>query len=214
MMADWFPEPNSKLDKFITFEGIDGVGKTTVIQLVQEYLEQNNIKVYITREPGGCKIAEDIRTVLKDNFNDLSEETNLLLMFAARNEHNKVIREKLEEGYVVLCDRYVDSTIAYQGSQLKKYAINKDLIELLKITTKCISPEITFLLDADLSVLKERTEDKSEMYDSSIINLKKMIRAEYRKLAEINYKRIRLIDANGTVENTFNQIRFHLDKII
>ena len=103
--------------KFITVEGIEGVGKSTNIEFIRSILEAEDKKVVVTREPGGTPIAEEIRTLLLDHRNNyLAKDSELLLMFAARAEHlAQVIRPALEEGKFVLCDRFTDATYAYQG---------------------------------------------------------------------------------------------------
>ena len=115
--------------KLISFEGIEGVGKSTTINSIKKYLEEKNLEVYNTREPGGTKYGESLRKILLDNKSFISPEAELLLIFSMRNQHiEEVIKPKLSEGIWVLCDRYTDASVAYQGYG-KKISINERLTD-------------------------------------------------------------------------------------
>ena len=102
--------------KLISFEGIEGVGKSTTINYIKKFLEKNNIDVYCTREPGGTKFGESVRDILLSNKSVISPEAELLLIFAIRNQHiEDIIIPKLKNGTWVLCDRFIDASFAYQG---------------------------------------------------------------------------------------------------
>ena len=114
-----------KKGKLISFEGIEGVGKTTTIKSIKLFLEEKGIQVYCTREPGGTKYDESLRSVLLNNKSIISPEAELLLMFSIRNQHiEEIIKPKLSDGIWVLCDRFIDASIAYQGYG-KKVSIKK-----------------------------------------------------------------------------------------
>lgn len=165
---------------FITFEGIDGSGKTTQSELLANYFKQihgeNN--VVLTREPGGTDFAEKIRgLLLKDNIDPISE---LLLLISMRHEHmKKLILPALKEGKTVICDRFIDSTIAYQG-----YGLGVDLI-LIRDLHKLVEikyPDITFILDIDVQVGLSRAKDKNK-YEEMSIDFYHKIRKGFQEIA-------------------------------
>ena len=121
------------IGKLISFEGIEGVGKSTTISSIRKYLEDNGITVYCTREPGGTKYGESLRNILLNNKSNISPEAELLLLFSMRSQHiEEIIKPKLDQGNWVLCDRFIDASIAYQGFG-KKIDLKKIKIEdLLK----------------------------------------------------------------------------------
>ena len=128
--------------KFITFEGLDGTGKTTQIQALKKSLEKEEIKVLTTREPGGTKLGEKIRNLIFENT-DISLETETLLLFSARMEHlKKVIIPSLDRGEIILCDRFTDSTYAYQSGG---DGLDEKKIEILeKWVNPHLQPDLTF----------------------------------------------------------------------
>ncbi len=185
-----------KTGKLISFEGIEGVGKTTTINYIKQYLEKNNIKVYCTREPGGTKFGESIRNILLNNKSVISSEAELLLLFSIRNQHIKeIIVPKLNEGYWVLCDRFIDASYAYQGYG-KKVNINK-IKTLVDNFTDNIIPELTIFFDLPHKLAKKRfprnkTKDRFENLDN---NFFEDVYNGYIKIASSNKKRIKVIDA-------------------
>ncbi|MFV1011336.1 MULTISPECIES: dTMP kinase [unclassified Wolbachia] len=165
---------------FITFEGIDGSGKTTQSELLANYFKQihgeNN--VVLTREPGGTDFAEKIRgLLLKDNIDPISE---LLLLISMRHEHmKKLILPALKEGKTVICDRFIDSTIAYQGYGLGvDLSLIRDLHKLVEIKY----PDITFILDIDVQVGLSRAKDKNK-YEEMSIDFYHKIRKGFQEIA-------------------------------
>lgn len=144
---------------FITFEGIDGSGKTTQCQLLKESLEKKGYKVLMTREPGGTRTAEAIRNVLLHIHEPIEAMTEVFLYCAARVEHlEKIILPKLAEGYIVISDRFYDSTIAYQGGG-RELGLEK-MIQINKIFIEKATPDITFFIDTDLSTIEKRMNKK------------------------------------------------------
>ena len=141
--------------KFITFEGIDGCGKTTQLNLLSEYLKSKNYNTYLTLEPGGSKLGSKLREILLHYDGFVDDMCELLLYLADRSQHvEEVILNNINKGNIVLCDRYIDSTVAYQG-----YARGLDIekIELLnEIATKSKKPDITFLFDIDVETAQKR----------------------------------------------------------
>lgn len=165
---------------FITFEGIDGSGKTTQSELLANYFKQvrgeNN--VVLTREPGGTDFAEKIRgLLLKDNIDPISE---LLLLISMRHEHmKKLILPALLEGKIVICDRFIDSTIAYQGYGLGVgLSLIRDLHKLVEIKY----PDITFILDIDVQVGLSRAKDKNK-YEEMNVNFYNKVGKGFKEIA-------------------------------
>ena len=133
------------IGKLISFEGIEGVGKSTTINSIKKYLESNNISVYCTREPGGTRYGESLRNILLNNKSNISPEAELLLIFSIRNQHiEEIIKPKLLQGKWVLCDRFIDASIAYQGFG-KKVDLKK-INMLINNFTENIKPDITIFL--------------------------------------------------------------------
>ena len=143
---------------FITFEGGDGSGKSTLSKAIYEMLIQNKHPALLTREPGGTPFAEEVRALfLEGNFH-LSSRSELLAVLAARSDHvDKVIRPALEMGKFVLCDRFIDSTVVYQG-----YAAHKDVDEVRSIALSAVPlvPELTFLLDLEIDATEPRRKKR------------------------------------------------------
>ena len=190
----------------ITFEGIEGSGKSTQINRIYKYLKKNNIKCIKTREPGGTKLSEKIRKLiineLKNNEDNLTE---LLLLFASRSNHFLKMSKYLKKNYVVICDRYIDSTYVYQhyeqGQSLK--FINF----LQKKIDNNVKPYITFLLDIspELSkkrLLKRKKLDRFDRYNKSKMN---SLRKSFLKLSK-KFQRIIKIDGNKNENIVHNEI--------
>lgn len=183
---------------FITFEGIDGSGKTTQSELLANYFKQihgeNN--VVLTREPGGTDFAEKIRgLLLKDNIDPISE---LLLLISMRHEHmKKLILPALKEGKTVICDRFIDSTIAYQGYGLGvDLSLIRDLHKLVEIKY----PDITFILDIDVQVGLSRANDKNK-YEEMSIDFYHKIRKGFQEIAIKESNRCNVITGIADKDN-------------
>jgi len=201
---------------FITFEGNNGVGKSTQIELLKKRLEECGEKVVVTREPGGngVEVAEKIRSFLRE-YGDMHAMTELLLLFASRNEHyQKFIRPKLDDGFTVICDRFYDSSIVFQGV-LNDIRID-DIMKLKHIALGDFEPDLTILLDlsyADAVSRISTRNDDGDKYDLISCNQFETIRAAYLKLSEIFYKRCVVIKANSaparTAEKVFRAYKMH-----
>lgn len=184
--------------KFITLEGGEGVGKTTNLKFIKHYLEQHNIPVVTTREPGGTPLAEKIRQLLLDNDSEaVSETAELLLIFAARAQHIKhVIEPALAEGTWVICDRFTDATYAYQGGGRN---MRVSTIESLENWVQgALRPDLTILLDAPVEIGLERARLRSafDRFESEKTNFFEQVRRAYLLQLELNPQRIKLIKAN------------------
>ena len=184
---------------FITFEGIEGCGKSTQTKALADYFEKNNLPFIVTREPGGTFISEKIREILLDNANhEMNPETELLLYMASRSQHTgtKII-PALTEGRHVICDRFYDSTLAYQGAARD---LDTKFIDLLiDFATYSTSPDLTFLLDITVEESqrrichrgKDRMEQESKEFHEKVRN-------EFLNLAKKYSNRYIVID--GTIE--------------
>ncbi len=194
--------------KFITFEGGEGSGKSTQIKILKKRLSKNKKKIILTREPGGTKEAERIRELLvRGKSTKWSGTTEVLLMSTARKDHvDKVILPNLKKGNWVLCDRFIDSTLAYQGygrnvGEVLIKQLNKSLINNLK-------PNLTFLFDIDPKIGLRRSKKRinNELrYENMPLTYHRKIRNAYIDIAKKNKKRIKIID--GSLDkNTISEI--------
>ena len=194
--------------KFITFEGGEGSGKSTQIRILKKRLSKNKKKIILTREPGGTKEAERIRELLvRGKSSKWSGTTEVLLMSTARKDHvDKVILPNLKKGNWVLCDRFIDSTLAYQGygrnvGEVLIKQLNKSLINNLK-------PNLTFLFDIDPKIGLRRSKKRinNELrYENMPLTYHRKIRNAYIDIAKKNKKRIKIID--GSLDkNTISEI--------
>ena len=197
------------MNNLITFEGIDCSGKSTQIKLLEKKLIDNNILHSIYREPGGNPLSEKIREILLDKTIDMSNEAETLLFLAARAElTNKNLFSDLKENKVVICDRFSDSTLAYQGYGKK---IDKDIImRCNKFATNNLEPQLTFILDIDYEIISQRMKGKKDrMEENSSIFFQDVING-YKKLALNNPSRYFIIDGVLTEDIIHN---FIWDKI-
>jgi len=183
--------------KLITFEGIDGSGKSTQIKLISDILHKNNINNIVIREPGGTKISEKIRDILLDNDNTISKYTEALLFLSSRSQLvNEVIKPALDRGCYILCDRYIDSTIAYQG-----YGRGIDLSQikvLNDLAIESIYPDITFILDINVNTsLSRRLTKSKDRMEQVNENFLIKVRKAYLKIADDDKKRCIVVDCNN-----------------
>jgi len=195
---------------FITFEGLDGSGKTTQIKLLDSYLKGEGFDVILTREPGGTEIGRKIREILLDKKNqDISHKTETFLFLASRAElTSKVIVPALGEGKIVICDRFFDSTLVYQG--IARGLGVEEILEMSLWATDGLVPDITFLLSMKVSRcdkrIKEanRKKDRIEMEEN---NFKEKIYKGYLDIASRNKERFVVIDAEKSIEDIFEEVK-------
>lgn len=187
--------------KFITFEGLDGAGKSTFIPYARELLTAAGRSVLVTREPGGTAAGEKIRQLLLDPASELSARTEALLVFAARQQHlDAVVRPALERGQVVLCDRFTDSTFAYQGGGR---GLPIALLERLEDwVQQGFQPDLTLLFDVDehISQARLRRDRSADRFELEAIEFHRRVRAAYHERARRYPARIRLVDAGQPPE--------------
>lgn len=194
---------------FITFEGIDGCGKTTQFQKVTEFLKDSGTEFIVVREPGGTEIGEKIRNILLDKKNSgMHPVTELFLYEAARAQ---IVSEKIEpalqNGISVLCDRFYDSTYAYQGYARK---LGADMVDGLNaIAAGETKPDMTFLLDisCEEALRRRGIRGEEDRLEALGIEFQRQVREGYLELASKYPERIRLIDASDTPENIFEKIK-------
>ncbi|MDD3124909.1 MAG: dTMP kinase [Candidatus Kapabacteria bacterium] len=200
---------------FITFEGIDGCGKTTQIKLLAEYLDQKGIKNVMLREPGGVKISEEIRTLLLDAHEKIEPITELMLFSAARAQLvETLLKPKLAAGISVLCDRFYDSTTAYQGFGRGLDVAMIDNIN--KAATGGLEPDLTIFLDISVAESKNRTcRQIADRIEQSGDNFFERVRAGFIALSEKYPNRVKRINVEGEdVESVRNQIVVVVNKYL
>jgi dTMP kinase len=210
------------LSLFITFEGVEGSGKTTQIKRLRKYLARKGISCKVTREPGGPPISEKIRKILLDpSHRKLAPLSELFLYEAARAQHiHEVIKPLLQRGTIVLCDRFNDATLAYQGYGRK---LDRSLIEKLNgIASQGIRPDITFLLDcpSDLglkrALRRNRTlrNEREGRFENEKIQFHHRVRKGYLAIARKEPRRVMVINTRAGEEKVFEKIRQIMDELM
>ena len=187
---------------FITFEGADGCGKTTQIKLLEEYLNKKNIENILTREPGGSDLGVHLRKILLHYDAPVSNIAETFLYLADRAQHIECkIKPALDEGKIVLCDRHTDSTLAYQG-----YGRCQDLEKikyLNDIATNGIKPDLTIVFDIDSEIAQKRLQGEKDRLEAGGLEFHKKLRHGYLDIAKNDPKRVKVIDANQSIESVF-----------
>lgn len=200
----------SSRGRFITFEGGEGVGKSTQVKILGEKLKENGVDVVLTREPGGSSGAEEIRNLLvKGGTDKWHPMTEALLHNAARAEHlNRTIKPALDAGKWVVSDRYADSTVAYQG--YGQGVDVKTLLELHKVSTDDFWPDITIVLNGnELHRAQEREEEstnKEDRYERMGDDFHNKLQKSFLDIAEKNQDRCKIVSADGTIEEVAEQV--------
>lgn len=213
-----------ELGLFITFEGVEGSGKSTQLELLGRYLERKGYSILRTKEPGGTEIGLKIRRILLDSANrDTCPMTELLLYEAARAQHVKqVISPALAKGDIVVCDRFMDSTIAYQGFAR---GLDLEFLEKLNKLASCaVEPDLTILLDLDaeegLSRAAKRIKaaagvgDAEDRFENFGLDFHQKVRHGYLQLAAKKPERIVVVDANGSPGEVHCLVLAHVEKIL
>jgi len=193
---------------FITVEGTEGVGKSTNIDYLCQLLRERGVELVLTREPGGTPLAEELRELLLSPRDErVSEDTELLLMFAARAQHiENVIKPALERGAWVISDRFTDATFAYQGGGR---GVDKGKIATLeRIVQHGLHPDMTLLLDLDVAVGLKRASQRSapDRFEQEKLDFFEKVRGEYLSRAKAEPKRFSVIDASKSIPEVQSQI--------
>lgn len=187
--------------KFITFEGTEGVGKTTQTELLQEYLQSKKIKTLVTREPGGTKTGERIREILLDKKStNLDSHAELLLMFAARAQHlDEVIYPALKKNIWVLCDRFTDASYAYQGGG--RGVPLSEILKLESVVQGNFQPDLTILLTCDIKTGMQRVarRGKKDRFEKERLEFFEQVQDTYLQRAKDNPLRIRVVNADQAI---------------
>lgn len=191
---------------FITFEGIDGCGKSTQMNLLVEYLNSKGIETLITREPGGVGLGEKIREILLNYEGEVSSNCESFLFLADRAQNiDVIVKPAIANGKVVLCDRHTDSTIAYQG-----YGRGLDL-ERLKmlnnLATSGFKPDLTFVFDIDVETSQERVGKNKDRMESAGMDFHKRVRDGYLEIAKNEPERVKVINSKDSIENIFKKVK-------
>lgn len=202
--------------KFLTIEGTEGVGKSTNLAFVREWLTTQGVEVVVTREPGGTPLAEEVRGLLLSKREEAVDETaELLLVFAARAQHlARVIKPALARGAWVLSDRFTDATYAYQGGGR---CLSKSTIELLEqLVQGDLRPDLTLILDIDVELGLNRARQRGELdrFESETIEFFERVRAGYRQRAEAAPERYAVVDAGQELIAVQADINRLLSKLI
>lgn len=204
---------SKNLGRFITFEGTEGVGKSTQIPIIKDWLMDQGIHVVTTREPGGTSLSEKIRHLLLTE--DMCVETELLLMFAARKEHiEQVIRPALNRGDWVLCDRFTEATYAYQAAGR---AIDRQYIAYLESWLQgTLKPNYTFWFDLDVAdgIARAKKRQALDRFESEHIGFFEKVRSGYAKLAEERPEQFVKINAALSIDDITLQIKSVLQKFL
>lgn len=197
----------SASNRFISFEGTEGTGKSTQVSLLAKHLKSKEYDVLSTAEPGGTRIGQQIRELLLEPANHMDPLTELLLYHADRVQHiREVIDPALEKGYFVITDRFADSTVAYQG-----YARGLDLkiiSTLNEMVVRESKPSLTFVLDIDVEegLRRNRQARKEDRFELETVEFHNRVRNGYMQIAESDPERVKIIDASGSVVEISKQI--------
>ena len=205
----------------ITFEGLDGCGKTTQLELEAERLRGQGRAVAATKEPGGTALGRQVREiVLNSTAGPLSAFTDLALMFAARSQHiEEIIRPALQSGTVVVCDRFTDSTFAYQGYG---HGITLDTIQTLN-TLLChgVRPDLTLLLDIDPETALQRTVSrnraalqKETRFEDEGLEFFRRVRQGYQEIAQREPERVRIVDGRDSITAVHERVSRAIDEFL
>ncbi len=191
---------------FFSFEGIDGCGKTTQLLRLKTHFEARGLEVVCTREPGGTALAEGLRELLLHSKSGLEARGELLLFGAARAQHvAEIVRPALHRGATVLCDRFIDSSEAYQGGGL---GLDRDFIRQMNdFASQQLKPSRTFLFDLDVEIaLERRKNQQSDRIEKRGADFQDKVRAAYLEIAAREPNRVRVIDASCPIEEIAAQV--------
>lgn len=201
---------------FITLEGIDGSGKTTQIEKLKDYFCQKGFSVVCTREPGGTKISEKIRNIIIDAENkEMDNMTEALLYASARAQlTSQVIIPALKDGNVVICDRFVDSSLVYQG--IARGIGIDTVLKINKFATCGVMPDITFFLrlNPNIAILRKKEQGELDRIESEKFYFHKRVYDAYVSLAKRYPERIKTVDASKDIDDIFSRMVYFLEKML
>lgn len=198
---------------FITFEGADGCGKTTQLSLCEKLLTENGYDVLTTLEPGAGDFGAKLRQILLHYDKEVSSIAESFLFLADRAQHVEyTIKPAINSGKIVLCDRHTDSTVAYQG-----YGRGNDIDEINKLNAIAVNgtiPDLTFVFDVDTEIAAKRVGDEKDRMEAAGKEFHKKVRFGYLELAKQFPNRIKVIDANKSIDEVFEQVQIELNKLL
>lgn len=190
---------------FITFEGADGCGKTTQLNLLREYLINKNFDVLVTREPGAKGLGEKLRDILLNYDGEVSNRCESFLFLADRAQHiDTIVKPALAKGQIILCDRHTDSTVAYQG-----YGRGIDIEQinrLNEIATDGLKPDLTFVFDIDIETSMSRVGTEKDRMESAGNDFFNRVRNGYLEIAKNEPQRVKVIDATRSIDEVFDSV--------
>ncbi len=198
---------------FITFEGADGCGKTTQIKLVKDYLEKSGYEVVLTREPGAKGLGEKIREILLNYDGIVSDRCESFLFLADRAQNiDTIVNPAVEKGKIVLCDRHIDSTVAYQGygRGLNLERINK----LNLLATDGRVPDLTIVFDIDVETSMQRVGKEKDRMESAGIEFHNRVRNGYLEIAKNEPERVKVVDGREGIEKVFENVKDLVNKTL
>ena len=190
---------------FITFEGCDGCGKTTQLELLAKFLEEKGYDVVVTREPGAKGLGTKLREILLNYDGEVSSNCESFLFLADRAQHiDTLVKPAIENGKIVLCDRHIDSTVAYQGYGR---GINLEQINYLNnLATSGLKPDLTLLFDVDTETSMQRVGKNKDRMESAGIEFQEKVRHGYLELAKEESKRIKVFNSKKTIEQLHQEV--------
>lgn len=198
---------------FITFEGADGCGKTTQIELLDKFLKEKGLKTLMTLEPGASDLGKDLRQILLHYEKPVSDEAEMFMYLADRAQHAQmIIKPALEDKKIVLCDRYTDSTVAYQG-----YGREGDIEQiniLNKIATKGLKSDLTILFDVESEIAQSRLGKTKDRLESQGMEFHKKVRKGYLELAKQDPQRIKVVNANRTIDEVWQDVKKIVEELL
>lgn len=190
---------------FITFEGADGCGKTTQLELLDKYFREKNKQTLLTREPGAKGLGIKLREILLNYDGEVSPQCESFLFLADRAQHvDCIIKPALQEGKIILCDRHTDSTVAYQGYGR---GLDLDRINTLNnIATGGLKPDLTIVFDVDVETSMQRVGKEKDRMESAGIEFFNKVRNGYLMIAKKEPNRVKVIDSSDTIENIHKKV--------
>ena len=198
---------------FITFEGADGCGKTPQIELLDKFLKEKGLKTLMTLEPGASDLGKDLRQILLHYEKPVSDEAEMFMYLADRAQHAQmIIKPALEDKKIVLCDRYTDSTVAYQG-----YGREGDIEQiniLNKIATKGLKSDLTILFDVESEIAQSRLGKTKDRLESQGMEFHKKVRKGYLELAKQDPQRITVVNANRTIDEVWQDVKKIVEELL
>ena len=191
---------------FITFEGADGCGKTTQMKLLADYLKTQGLEVVLTREPGGKGLGEKVREILLNYDGEVSDRCESFLFLADRAQNiDIIVNPAVEQGKIVLCDRHIDSTVAYQGYGR---GLDLDRIKMLNnLATNDRKPDLTIVFDIDVETSMKRVGSEKDRMESAGIEFHNKVRNGYLEIAKEEPERIKVVNAVQPIEQVFDDVK-------